>query len=103
MLKLAEWCIRNNLELNSTKTKEMVFDFRKQSGDHTPLTISTPHKKRVVSFKFLGTYRYIPKDLTWSASTTTLVKKAQQRLHFLQVLRRNHLEEKLLVSFTVPP
>ena len=36
---LAEWCSRNNLVLNNTKTKEMVIDFRRR-GDHAPLTIN---------------------------------------------------------------
>ncbi|KAK0131847.1 hypothetical protein N1851_033363 [Merluccius polli] len=31
--------------------------------------------------------------------TPTTVKKAQQRLHFLRILRKHHLEEKLLLSF----
>lgn len=35
-------------------------------------------------------------DLTWAANTSALVRKEQQRLHFLQGWR-NHLEVKLLV------
>uniref|UniRef100_A0A1A8UVY9 Alkylated DNA repair protein AlkB homologue 8 N-terminal domain-containing protein n=1 Tax=Nothobranchius furzeri TaxID=105023 RepID=A0A1A8UVY9_NOTFU len=38
-------------------------------------------------------------DLSWSANTTAVSKKAQQRLHFLRVLKRNNLEERLLVTF----
>lgn len=38
-------------------------------------------------------------NLSWSISTTAVVKKAQQRLHFLGVLRKNNLTEKLLVAF----
>ena len=33
------------------------------------------------------------------ANTAAVVKKAQQRLHFLRVLRRNNVGEKLLVTF----
>ncbi|KAK0149886.1 RNA-directed DNA polymerase from mobile element jockey [Merluccius polli] len=94
---LAEWCSRNNLVLNSTKTKEMVIDFRRRRGDHAPLSINGEGVARVASFKFLGAH--IQEDLSWTTNTTALIKKAQQRLHFLRVLRRNYLEEKLLVSF----
>lgn len=48
-------------------------------------------------FKFLGTH--IPSDPSWTTNTTAAVKKAQQRLHFLRILKQNHLQEKLLVSF----
>lgn len=32
-------------------------------------------------------------------NTTALVKKAQQRLYFLSILKKNNMEEKLLLSF----
>ena len=38
-------------------------------------------------------------DLTWGINTTGLVKKAQQRLYFLRVLRKDNIPQKLLVSF----
>lgn len=36
---------------------------------------------------------------SWSANTTAAVIKAQQRLYFLQVLKKNNLYERLLVAF----
>ena len=41
----------------------------------------------------------MPNTVSWSANISAVVKKAQQQLHFLRVLRRNNLEEKLLVTF----
>lgn len=35
----------------------------------------------------------------WSAKTMTMVRITQQQLHFFRVLRRNNLEEKVLVAF----
>ncbi len=32
--QLAEWCGTNNRSLNESKTKEVVMDFRRNSGDH---------------------------------------------------------------------
>jgi len=91
--RLAGWCCEHNLLLITRKTKEMVIDFRKQKGEPAPLSINV----WVSSYKFLCTY--IADDLSWTANSSAVVKKARQRLHFLMILRRNHLEEKLLVAF----
>ncbi len=77
----AEWCGANNLSLNVSKTKEVVIDFKRNSGDHPPLTIDSSTVERVSSTKFLGLH--ITEDLTWTTNTTSLSKKAQQHLHFL--------------------
>ena len=61
------------------------------------MCISRNCVERVAAFKFLGIT--IKEDLTWSANTTALVKKVQQRLYFLRLLKKNNLSEKLLVSF----
>ncbi len=97
ILRLSEWCSANNLTLNTTKTKEIILDFRKHRADPAPLYINGDCVERVHSFKFLGTI--ILADLTWSANTTAVIKKAQQRLHFLRVLKKNNLKEKLLETF----
>lgn len=75
----------------------MVIDYRRHRADPAPLFINGDCVKRVSTFKFLGTH--IAEDLSWSANTSAVVKKTQQRLHFLRVLRKNSLEEKLLVTF----
>ena len=62
-----------------------------------PLYINGDCVQQVSSFRFLGIH--ITEDLSWTANTRVVVKKAQQRLHFLRVLKRNCLEEKLLVAF----
>ncbi len=52
--QLAEWCCANNLSLNVGKTKEVVMDFRRNSGDHPPLTIDNSTVERVSTPTFLG-------------------------------------------------
>ncbi|KAK7910081.1 hypothetical protein WMY93_014765 [Mugilogobius chulae] len=95
---LVEWCSLNNLSLNSSKTKEVILDFRKKKEtDPPPLYIKGDLVERVSHFKFLGTY--ICQDLTWTTNITSLVKKAQQRLYFLRTLRRANLPQALLLSF----
>lgn len=94
--QLSTWCAANNLALNTTKTKE-ILDFRKNRVDPSPLTINGDSVERVRTFTFLGTT--ISADLSWSANTKPVVKKAQQRLHFLRVLRKNNIKQKLLLTF----
>ncbi|XP_072304515.1 MAGUK p55 subfamily member 6b [Eucyclogobius newberryi] len=94
---LAEWCAANNLALNTKKTKELMVDFRKKSCTHTPILIDGTEVERVTSFKFLGVH--ISEDLSWSLNTSTLVKKAHQRLFFLRRLKKAHLSLLFLVNF----
>ena len=53
--------------------------------------------ERVLDFRFLGIY--IQEDLTWTINTKALLKNAQQRLYFLRILRKNNLQEKMLMTF----
>ena len=53
--------------------------------------------ERVSDFRFLGIH--IQQDLTWTINTKALLKKAQQRLYLLRILRKNNLQEKMLMSF----
>ena len=61
---LVNWCSNNNLSLNANKTKEIVIDFRKHSGEHTPVYINGCIVEMVESFKFLGVQ--ITNNLSWS-------------------------------------
>ena len=97
VLQLINWCDINNLHLNVNKTKEITVDFRKNCKPHTPLTIKGSAVESVKSTKFLGVH--ITDDLTWTTNTTSLVKKAQQRLHFLCRMRRANLPPSALTTF----
>jgi len=94
---LSKWCSNNNLELNTKKTKEMVIDFRRKRNVLVPLQINGDEVERVSTFKFLGTT--ISKDLSWTDDTMAIVKKSQQRLRFLRLLRKTNLQGNLLVTF----
>ncbi|KAF0036611.1 hypothetical protein F2P81_011923 [Scophthalmus maximus] len=69
---LAAWCADNNLLLNTSKTKELIVDFRRKRGStHNPIHINGMAVERVSSFKFLGTH--ITEDLSWSTNTSSLL------------------------------
>lgn len=66
--------------------KKIITDFRRKSGDppartHTDCVENT--------FKYIGTL------ISWTANMT-VIRKAQQCLHFLKVPRKNKLDCKLL-------
>ncbi len=94
---LNKWCQENHLSLNIDKTKELVVDFRRQSRERTPITIDKTPVEPVNSFKFLGVH--ITEDLTWSAQTNAVLKKAHQRLFFLRRLRTFGTSPSILRSF----
>ncbi len=94
---LTKWCQENHLSLNIDKTKELVVDYRRQSREHTPITIDKTPVERVNSFKFICVH--ITEDLTWSAHTDAVLKKAHQRLFFLRRLRKFGTSPRILRSF----
>ncbi len=94
---LTKWCQENYPSLNIDKTKELVVDYRRQSREHTPITIDKTPVERVTSFKFLCVH--ITEDLTWSAHTDAVLKKAHQRLFFLRRLRKFGTSTRILRSF----
>lgn len=92
---LVDWCQNNNLSLNVQKTKDMVVNFRKSSTTHTQLHINGSVVEMVNSVKFLGVH--ISADLSWNLNTTTIMKKAQQRLHFLRKLKKARLPPPIIL------
>ncbi|KAK3531948.1 hypothetical protein QTP86_001831 [Hemibagrus guttatus] len=95
--QLAAWCSRNNLELNTLKTVEMIVDFRRNTPALPPLTIMNSTVPTVASFRFLGTT--ISQDLKWDTHIDATIKKAQHRLYFLRQLRKFNLPQELLIHF----
>ncbi|KAK1784187.1 hypothetical protein P4O66_003976 [Electrophorus voltai] len=92
---LENWCQENNLLLNVSKTKELIVDCsKKQERHYQPVTISGTTVERVDSFRYLGVH--ISQDLSWSRHTSSLAKKARQRLYHLRRLRDFRLPSKVL-------
>ncbi|KAK1803303.1 hypothetical protein P4O66_004012 [Electrophorus voltai] len=88
----------NNLFLNVSKTKELIVDCsKKQERHYQPVRISGTTVERVDSFRYLGVH--ISQDLSWSRHTSSLAKKARQRLYHLRRLRDFRLPSKVLRNF----
>ncbi|KAI5619580.1 gastrula zinc finger protein XlCGF28.1-like [Silurus asotus] len=74
------------------KMKEMVVDLSRAQSDQSPLIIDGSSVEIIKSTKFLGVH--LVDNLT-----SSITKKAQQRLYFLRRLRKAHLPPPILTMF----
>ncbi len=79
--ELSSGCRNNNLDLNVSKGKEMIVDFRREGRrtHHSPPQTDGTKVGTVSSYKCM-------EDLTWTTYSTMLVKKARQHLYLLRWL-----------------
>ena len=99
--RFVKWAGESNLRLNTSKTKELVVDFRRPRNPPrpppAPVVINEEQVEMVDSYKFLGVY--VNNKLDWSDNTDALYKKGQSRLFFLRRLRSFDVCNKLLKMF----
>ena len=95
--ELVDWCDRHYLQLNISKTEEMVIDFRRQPQPVEPLIIKNDAVRSVKTYKYLGTV--IDDRLDWSQNIDVCIKKANQRLFFLRKLRQFKVSDTILKMF----
>ena len=62
--ELAEWCDSNFLELNVSKTKELIVNFRAAPTHTEPITIKGQSVEMVSAYRYLGTI--IDNKLPWT-------------------------------------
>ncbi|KAI5101429.1 gastrula zinc finger protein XlCGF28.1-like [Silurus meridionalis] len=80
--------------ISKNDEEEMVVDFRRAQSDQSPLIIDGSSVEIV--------HQILPwcsSGLTWSLNTSSITKKAQQRLYFLRRLRKAHLPPPILSMF----
>ena len=94
---MVKWCGEHNLLLNVSKTKELIFDFRKQQIEHNQLNINGSEVDISHSYKYLGTI--IDDKLSWSENTNNIFSKCMQRLYFLRLLRSFGIDNTILAMF----
>ncbi|KAI3368398.1 hypothetical protein L3Q82_008109 [Scortum barcoo] len=93
------WCDSNHLLLNTTKTREMVVDFRRPRPhpEPEPVIIKGDCVEVVHTYKYLGVQ--LDDKLDWTANTDALCRKGQSRLYFLRRLASFNICKKLLQIF----
>ncbi|KAI4884378.1 hypothetical protein NFI96_000288 [Prochilodus magdalenae] len=90
-------CHRNNLLLNTFKTKELVVDFRRVRPLTQPVSIEGVQVEMVKTYRYLELH--LDERLDWSANTDILYRKGQSRLYFLRRLGSFNICRKLLQMF----
>uniref|UniRef100_A0A3P9KDL8 Reverse transcriptase domain-containing protein n=1 Tax=Oryzias latipes TaxID=8090 RepID=A0A3P9KDL8_ORYLA len=91
-----KWCEDHSLLLNTTKTKEIIFD-PKGVTSHRPLAIGSSQIEAVNSIKYLGVW--IDNQMKWTVHVDYLCGKLAQRLYFLRRLRLFGVSSKILITF----
>ena len=71
----SNWCDQNFLELNVSKTKEMVVDFKRNSTDVGALQIRGQTVERVEEYRYLGTI--IDHKFNFEKNAETIYKKCR--------------------------
>ena len=102
--QIADWSDANFMEINTKKSKQMVFGKASSRNQHTPLVLRQDIIDTVSSFKLLGVN--ISSDLRWDEHIDIINAKASKRLHYLSLLRRSsvcHAELLLFYKTIVRP
>ena len=85
-----QWAIKNKMQINNTKTKEILIDFTKKKRDLPPLSINNTQIERVSSQKLLGIQ--ISHDLSWKEHVNQIVCKASKRIYQIVMLKRANVQ-----------
>ena len=92
-----KWCEENYLDLNVSKTKELVVDFRKHSEELKPSIIQGNNVEIVDTYKYLGTV--FDSKLKFDVNTENIMKKGQQRIHLLRRLNSFNVCKETMCMF----
>ncbi|KAI3357769.1 hypothetical protein L3Q82_015527, partial [Scortum barcoo] len=76
IMDFVDWCELNHLQVNASKTKEMVIDFSRKPSDIAPVNIQGLEIERVRTYKYLGVH--LNNKLDWTDNTDSLYKKGSE-------------------------
>ncbi len=92
-----KWCEESYLQLNLSKTKDMIIDFRKQAHPHEVTSIISQKIESVQSYKYLGTI--IDSKLNFEVNCEAVCKKGHKRLFCLRKLAHFHIDRTMMILF----
>ena len=92
-----QWCKENHLDLNVTKTKEMIHDFRKKPTEKKELMIDGTKVAGCSEYKYLGCY--IQEDLKWNTHIEEQIKKCNKRKFLLRILNNVRVDGHILALY----
>lgn len=95
---VSEWCTSNYLELNVSKTKEMIFDFRKSKYcEKDPVIIHGCPVSITDQYKYLGVT--VQSNLKWDIHVKNQIVKANKRMYQVYLLHNIHVDATLICLY----
>ena len=91
------WCDKNYLYLNVSKTKEMCIDFRKNQRCPKTVYIKGEVVERVDTYKYLDVV--FDSKLNWKENINSVLKKVNSRMYCMIKLRSFGVNSDMLVTF----
>ncbi|XDV54859.1 hypothetical protein PO909_023061 [Leuciscus waleckii] len=91
------WCSNMKLDLNVSKTKEMIINFSRRTLALQPIVINGTHVEEVEQYKYLGTV--FDNKLKFDQNSEVIIKKSHQRLFVLRKLNSFNVQRVVLKSF----
>ncbi|CAI5684235.1 unnamed protein product [Oreochromis niloticus] len=91
------WCEESYLQLNISKTKDMVIDFSKQQNGHGVTFIKGQKIEQMQSYKYLGTI--INEKLNLDENCKSVCKKGHRHLFCLRKLAHFQIDQKFVTLF----
>ena len=91
------WCANNYLELNVTKTKELLCDFRRNKQCVQSVEIDGKIVERTSLYTYLGDT--LDGKLTFGYHVEKQVKKANSRLYFMRCMRKLNVSSDIIAGF----
>ena len=93
---ILQWSSNNKMQLNATKTKEILISFKRKSETIPRIIIDGQEIERVDDAKLLGVN--ISSNLTWNTHVDTISVKASQRTYLLYRLKHSGLDPHEIIS-----
>ena len=91
------WCDKNYMYLNVSKTKKMCIDSRKNQRCPKTVYIKGEAVERVDTYKYLGVV--FDSKLNWKENINSVVKKVNSRMYCMRKPRSFGVNSDMLVTF----
>ena len=95
--RFTTWCKDNFLDLNMTKTKELLIDIREQPPAVSPITIDGEIVERVEKYKYFGII--LDNKLKFDSNVLSFYEKCHYIIYCLQMLRNIGISSKILALY----
>ena len=94
---VSHWCSDSFLNLNAYKTKEIIFNMRKNENSKAPVDINNTSVALVQSYKDLGVT--IQENLKWNEHVGVQETKANKRMYHVRRLKKQKTHSKIIYLF----